>query len=85
MPGIIRIGDTTSSGGQVLSGSSTCFFMGRAIARAGDPVSCARHGNSRIVQATARAFDDGIEIARHGDLCSCGCYLISSLPDSGPR
>lgn len=85
MSGIIRAGDRTNSGGEVLSGSSMRFFMARAVARIGDPVSCPKHGKNRIAQATSKAFDDGLEVAQHHDLCECGCYLISSLPNSGPR
>ncbi|WP_338068902.1 PAAR domain-containing protein [Paraburkholderia bryophila] len=36
MPGVIRVGDRTSSNGTVLNGSTTCFFMGKAVARIGD-------------------------------------------------
>jgi len=85
MPGIIRASDRNSSGGVVLNGSSARFFMKRAVARVGDPVSCPKHGNNRIAQATSKAFDNGVEVAQHGDLCECGCYLISSLPNSGRR
>ncbi|AUT72860.1 PAAR repeat-containing protein [Paraburkholderia hospita] len=85
MTGIVRKGDRLSSGGEVLSGASTCQFMRKSVARAGDPVFCPTHGNNRIAQATARARIYGKSIARHGDLCECGCYLISSLPGSGRR
>ncbi|WP_183728722.1 MULTISPECIES: PAAR domain-containing protein [Paraburkholderia] len=83
MPGIIRIGDRTSSNGEVLGGSMTCFFMGKAAARIGDPVSCPKHGDNHIAQATSQARDNGREIAQHGDACECGCTLISSLPSGG--
>ncbi|WP_233211827.1 PAAR domain-containing protein [Trinickia caryophylli] len=59
--------------------------MGRAIARLYDPVTCPKHGDNRIATATSGAFDDGIEVAQHNDQCECGCRLISSLPNSGPR
>ncbi|WP_267939952.1 PAAR domain-containing protein [Paraburkholderia sp. HD33-4] len=85
MTGIIREGDRTNSGGEVLRGSAKRFFMGRAIARVGDPVACPLHGDNRISRATTKAFDGGLEVAKHGDLCECGCYLITSLPNSGPR
>ncbi|OLL28234.1 hypothetical protein BTH42_28580 [Burkholderia sp. SRS-W-2-2016] len=85
MAGIIREGDNTNSGGEVLRGSTNQFFMGRAVARVGDPVTCPYHGGNRIAKATTKAFDNGLEVAQHGDLCECGCYLISSLPNSGPR
>ena len=85
MPGIIRVGDRLSDGGEVSRNSSTRFFMGRAIARLHDPVTCRRHGDNRIATATSGAFDNGLEVAQHNDLCACGCRLISSLPNSGRR
>jgi uncharacterized Zn-binding protein involved in type VI secretion len=85
MTGIVRKGDQLSSGGKVLAGSHKCEFMGKAAARVGDSVYCAAHGYNRIAQGTSHAVDFGAAIAQHGDLCECGCYLISSLPGSGPR
>ncbi|WP_084009935.1 PAAR domain-containing protein [Pandoraea oxalativorans] len=85
MTGIIRVGDQHTGGGTVLAGSQTRFFLGTAIARLFDPVSCPKHGDNRIATATSRAFDDGVQVAQHGDLCDCGCQLISSLPNSGRR
>ena len=85
MTGIIRVGDRHTGGGYVTSGSDTRFFMGRALARLHDPVSCPRHGDNRIAMATSGAFDNGREVAQHDDLCGCGCRLISSLANSGRR
>jgi uncharacterized Zn-binding protein involved in type VI secretion len=85
MPGIIRVGDSHTGGGKVESGSQHRNFMGKAIARLHDLVTCPKHGDNRIGTATSGAFDDGIEVAQHNDLCECGCRLISSLPNSGRR
>lgn len=85
MPGVIRVGDRTSSDGEVLRGSPTCFFMGKPVARIGDPVSCPKHGDNHIAHGTSQARDNGSEVAQDGDACKCGCTLISSLPTSGPR
>jgi uncharacterized Zn-binding protein involved in type VI secretion len=83
MAGIIRVGDSHTGGGEVTAGSATGFFMDRGVARLFDPVTCPKHGRNRIATATSGAFDDGVEIAQHNDLCECGCRLISSLPSSG--
>ncbi|WP_238328006.1 PAAR domain-containing protein [Paraburkholderia mimosarum] len=48
MAGIIRVGDDHTGGGKVSAGSSDRFFMGRAIARLHDPVTCPKHGDNRI-------------------------------------
>ncbi|RDK04291.1 PAAR domain-containing protein [Paraburkholderia lacunae] len=85
MPGVIRVGDRTSSNGEVLGGSASCFFMGKPVARIGDPVSCPKHGDNHIAHATSQARHKGLEVAQHGDACECGCTLISSLPTGGLR
>ncbi len=44
MQGIIRIGDKTTHGGAVQSGSSAMIFCGIGVARKGDKVSCHNKG-----------------------------------------
>lgn len=84
MHGIIRIGDKTTGGGTVLSGSSDMIFDGIGVARVGDPVSCLipGHGPTVIVQGHPSFKDNGLPIAVQGHLCACGCALLSSLPDA---
>jgi uncharacterized Zn-binding protein involved in type VI secretion len=84
MNGIIRIGDKTTGGGTVLSGSIDMEFGGIGAARKGDPVSCPIPGHGPTVIAEGHpAFDEnGVPIAFNGHLCACGCALISSLPDA---
>jgi uncharacterized Zn-binding protein involved in type VI secretion len=84
MAGVIRKGDRLSRGGEVLSGGAR-LFMGRALARRGDPVRCAVHGLNRIAQGNPRIRDGRLEVAEDGHLCECGCSLIASLPNSGSR
>ncbi|MGK6327207.1 PAAR domain-containing protein [Erwinia sp. DT-104] len=81
MKGIIRIGDKTTGGGQVEAGSEKMRFQGIGVARINDPVSCPIQGHSPsfIVQGHSTMKDNGIPVAFHGDRCSCGCTLISSL------
>lgn len=40
MKGIIRIGDKTTGGGTVISGSADMKFLGIGVARVGDAVTC---------------------------------------------
>ncbi|MCW3505934.1 PAAR domain-containing protein, partial [Burkholderia cenocepacia] len=40
MRGIIRVGDATSHGGQVVTGSAVSEVMGRPVARLGDTCIC---------------------------------------------
>ncbi|WP_339437332.1 MULTISPECIES: PAAR domain-containing protein [unclassified Pseudomonas] len=85
MKGIIRIGDKTTGGGTVLSGSVDMVFRGRGAARQGDPVDCpiAGHGRTMIAEGHPVFRDNGVSVAFHGHLCVCGCALISSLPEAG--
>ncbi|MBT8769576.1 PAAR domain-containing protein [Metapseudomonas boanensis] len=82
MKGIIRIGDKTTGGGTVLSGSTAMQFGGIGVARLGDPVSCPipGHGPTVIAEGHPTFRDNGVPIAFQGHLCVCGCALISSLP-----
>ena len=51
MKGIIRIGDKTTSGGTVQSGSVVMKFCVIGVARQGDPVDCPipGHGPTRLL------------------------------------
>lgn len=84
MKGVIRIGDTNTGGGAVLSGSSGMRFGGIGVARVGDPVSCPVPGHGRTVIAEGHPTfrDNGVSVAFHGHLCVCGCSLLSSLPNA---
>jgi uncharacterized Zn-binding protein involved in type VI secretion len=85
MKNIIRIGDITTGGGIVLSGSANMKFEGIGVAREGDPVSCLipGHGPNVIAQGHSTFKDNGMPVAFQGHVCACGCMLISSLPDVG--
>ncbi|SUX58187.1 Uncharacterized conserved protein [Citrobacter braakii] len=52
MKGVIRIGDKTTGGGQVLSGSSKMKFKGIGAARLNDPVSCPIEGHKPVIYFT---------------------------------
>lgn len=85
MPGIIRIGDTTSSGGKVLQGSSGVRFMGKEVSCLGDKVLCSAHGKTIIAEGDEGSKINGKPVALHGHRCGCGCRLITSLPNAGKR
>lgn len=84
MKGIIRIGDTHTGGGIVLSGSTMMKFRGIGVARQGDPVICPLpgHGKNVIAEGHPAFKDHGVPVAFHGHRCACGCVLISSLPEA---
>lgn len=78
---IIVVGDRTSHGGVVVSGSPFSDVDGKAIARIGDKVTCPQkgHGNvTTIVTGDQTVLIDGSPVARHGDKTACGATLLSS-------
>ncbi|MDD2115404.1 PAAR domain-containing protein [Pseudomonas asiatica] len=82
---VIRIGDRTTGGGTVLSGSTAMYFDGIGVAREGDPVDCPvlGHGRTVIAEGHAAFKDNGVPVAFDGHRCACGCALISSMPSAG--
>lgn len=77
MPLVVRIGDTSSHGGAVLTGSSKHRFEGSMAARVGDTFSCPIHGLVQIATGSAKYTCEGAPFARHGDKTTCGASLIS--------
>jgi uncharacterized Zn-binding protein involved in type VI secretion len=79
---LIRLGDTTNHGGEVITASETMRYQGVSVARKGDEVKCPGHPDvhpNLILEGDSKITDKGIPIARHGHKASCGCSLISSL------
>ncbi|MFT3847276.1 MAG: PAAR domain-containing protein [Propionivibrio sp.] len=78
---VIRLGDPTTHGGQVVSASATYVINDKRVARMGDYVTCPipGHGTVTIIEGDPFWTDDGKPIALEGHKCSCGCSLISTL------
>lgn len=74
----IVVGDTTSGGGAVVSGSPFTDIDGKPAARKGDKVICGTHGPTTIATGDPTLIIDGEAQAMHGDSCACGCKLIST-------
>lgn len=83
MYGVIRIGDTTSSGGCVIQGSTGVKFEGKEASTIGDKVLCSVHGETSIIEGDEGSIINGKPVALHGHRCGCGCTLITSLPNAG--
>ena len=81
--GVIREGDSTSSGGKVVSASGIQTIRGRRVALVGDICTCPipGHGNPRIVEGSSSDIDNGRQIAYHGCALECGCFAVSSIID----
>lgn len=72
----IVVGDTTSSGGSVVTGSPFTDINGKPVARVGDAVVCGQHGSTTIASGDFTLSIDGQAVARQGDKCACGCVLM---------
>lgn len=74
----ICVGDKTSHGGFVLTGSSQINIDGKSVARKYDLVSCPAHGLNNISEGDENHCDNGLAIALEGHRCACGAILISA-------
>jgi uncharacterized Zn-binding protein involved in type VI secretion len=79
---VIRLGDTTSHGGKVVSTRATNFKVGGIpVACVGDSCTCPVRGHNgcTIASGSARHRIKGVSIAFDDDVTSCGATLKSSL------
>jgi len=78
---IIRLGDTTDHGGEVITGTDTWTVLGVPVARVGDKVRCPKCDNKiyEIVEGNQKMTLFGRPAAFEYHLTSCGARLISSL------
>jgi type VI secretion system secreted protein VgrG len=76
----ILLGDTTSHGGVVISGSPTTTVEGRPIARVGDMVTCplCKPHVFPIVEGLTTFTDNYMAVALHGHKIACGATLMAS-------
>lgn len=77
----IVVGDTTSHGGEVISGSpsSTWSAAKNPIARKGDKVTCPRCKPHmfEITGGCEESLDFGVPVALEGHKTTCGAVLIA--------
>lgn len=77
MPLVVRLGDTSTHGGTVITSAAKSVFEGKLGARIGDILACPIHGPNPIVEGSPNTICEGKELARHGDHTACGAALIS--------
>jgi uncharacterized Zn-binding protein involved in type VI secretion len=77
--GSICVGDKTSCGGKVVTGSPFSNVSGRGIARMGDKIACKK--NCSIVNGNMTEIIDGAPMALHGAQTSGGCICLSKNND----
>ena len=72
----IRLGDTTTAGGVVVSATSNFSILGRPAAVEGDTVECPACKSTGVISCTGPRHHEtfgGRNSALEGDLCACGC------------
>ncbi|OCG20164.1 hypothetical protein A9G11_09735 [Gilliamella sp. wkB108] len=85
MKNVIRLGDSTSHGGKVITASSKLIVFNKGVARIGDLVTCPikGHGVNPIIEGDPQFIDEGKPVAFNGHKTACGCALMSSLSNFG--
>lgn len=78
--GIIRLGDKTSHGGEVVSAASDFTVLGKTVAVDGDMTYCPQcKGQFAIRLAGGTRHHHGKFVAFNDDDTDCGAKLISSV------
>ncbi|MES2739396.1 MAG: PAAR domain-containing protein [Pseudomonadota bacterium] len=78
--GVIRLGDRTTHGGEVVSAAADFKVLGKAVACEGDMATCPNcHGKHAIGAPGSTRRHHGKAVAYDGDPTACGAKLISSL------
>lgn len=78
--GVVRLGDKTSHGGQVISASDTFTVLGKQVALDGDTTFCPKcKGTFSIQVADSERQHHGTNVAYHDDLTVCGAKLVASI------
>lgn len=78
----IVVGDSTTHGGKVVTGSAYTDVDGKPVARITDRVICPKCGPTTIVSGDPTLLIDGQPVARHGDGTSCGATLVAGQQSS---
>jgi len=86
MAALVGKGDATSTGGIVLSGTSTTYDNGRAMSLHGDVATCGNcAGTHRIFGTVDTWLDKGVRMVKHRDRVQCPCgknYVLASADAS---
>lgn len=78
--GVIRLGDKTTHGGEVISAVSDFTVLGKRVAVEGDTTFCPKcKGQFPIRPGESARKHHGKQVAYDQDLTACGAKLISSI------
>lgn len=74
-----RMGDITSHGGVIITGSIRTMVNRKPVARMGDLHACPipGHGVSPIVTGSLDTATEGMPDARIGDITACGAVIVT--------
>ena len=84
MSNVIRLGDTTSHGGKVVSVKAKHFAVGGiAVACVGDKCTCPIKGHDvcTIAEGDPNHVIDGVAVAYEGHKTTCGATLLATTKD----
>ncbi|MHB1462003.1 MAG: PAAR domain-containing protein [Armatimonadota bacterium] len=78
-----RLGDISSHGGTIITGSLSVITGGRPVARMGDMHVCPvpGHGVTRIVTGSMSTLADGRPSAGLSDIAGCGAVIVTGSLD----
>ena len=84
MGNIIRLGDTSTHGGILVTSSVNVFVNGIGVVRLFDIHCCPipGHGCTPMVTASPDTTANSRNICRTGDLAACGAAAISGSPNT---
>lgn len=80
---VARIGDASSHGGVIITGSSEVTADGIPVARTGDLHSCPIEGHGITpMYSSSTVVNGGVGLIRAGmDYAGCGALIVSGAPD----
>lgn len=78
----VRLGDTSSHGGKMVTASLNVLVNGIPCCRVGDLHACPKHGVSPIVVGATTVFANGLSDAVVGSITGCGAVIIRGSLDT---
>lgn len=83
---VVRLGDTSSHGGSMVSASGSFKVNGKMVCVNGDMHSCPipYHGTTPVSSFTS-LISNGKPVTRTGDAAGCGAIITTGSPDTNTR
>lgn len=77
-----RLGDVTTHGGAIVTGSGDVYINGLNAAFAGGSVAtCALHGAAPVATGSGSVFINSLPAGRLGDVTGCGAVVATGSGD----